>query len=204
MEEQPTSLNSNLESPIESEFKSDPTWKEISLGAVVDSLKAGVSVNSDDRKAGANEVGILKTSAVTYGTFLADAHKAVLAGERGRCAVSPKKNCIIISRMNTQELVGANAYVNQDYPNLFLPDRLWQLEVKRDGSVCPLWLSFILSSPKYRQMISDSASGTSGSMKNISKPSLLALPISPPLSPNNARSLKFCRVGMRGFRSKSH
>ena len=34
--------------------------------------------------------------------------------------------------MNTPELVGASGYVDRDYPNLFLPDRLWQTVFKDD------------------------------------------------------------------------
>jgi hypothetical protein len=33
--------------------------------------------------------------------------------------------------MNTEQLVGASAYIDKNYPNLFIPDRLWQTRISR-------------------------------------------------------------------------
>jgi type I restriction enzyme S subunit len=46
-----------------------------------------------------------------------------------------------------------------------------------DSTVSARWLSYVLSSAEYRQLLKAIATGTSGSMKNISKRSLLSLPI---------------------------
>ena len=55
-----------------------------------------------------------------------------------------------------------------DIPNVFLPDRLWQ--INSDRSVCSTkWLAQYLASPVGRGALSACATGTSGSMKNISK-----------------------------------
>jgi len=42
------------------------------------------------------------------------------------------------------------------------------------------WLGYVLSSSDYSRRIKESATGTSGSMKNISKPALLSIEIAPP------------------------
>jgi type I restriction enzyme S subunit len=80
--------------------------------------------------------------------------------------------------MNTPTLVGESGYVSKDYPDLFLPDRLWQIRPapEADGR----WLSMVLSSPLFRRMIGRAATGTSGSMKNLSQDALLQLEVALP------------------------
>jgi restriction endonuclease S subunit len=82
--------------------------------------------------------------------------------------------------MNTPDLVGEVGYVHEDYPNVFLPDRLWATRFHRDAELSVRWLSYLLSSPKYRRALQSMATGTSGSMKNISKRLLLGLVVSFP------------------------
>ncbi|MCL2830446.1 MAG: N-6 DNA methylase [Betaproteobacteria bacterium] len=164
----------------------DPDWPIVELKEVIDELESGVSVNSESRVSIIGEIGILKTSCVTTGIFQPDEHKAVIPDEVSRVKCSVKRNSIIISRMNTETLVGANAYVSADYPNLFLPDRLWQTVISRTD-VEVRYLQTILASDEYRQRISGLCGGTSGSMKNISKTQLLSLKIPlPPLSTQHA------------------
>jgi type I restriction enzyme M protein len=154
----------------------NPDCEMVELGEVIDSLEAGVSVNSEGRPAITGENGILKTSAVTYGTFLSEENKVILPKELQRAKCNPKKDSIIISRMNTEQLVGASAYVDKDYPNLFIPDRLWQTVISRKDVVVK-YIHFIISSPEYRKQLSEMCAGTSGSMKNITKGDLLRLTI---------------------------
>ena len=45
-------------------MQSEP-WSNVKLGDVVASLDAGVSVNSEDRPKQGNEIGVLKTSALS-------------------------------------------------------------------------------------------------------------------------------------------
>lgn len=82
--------------------------------------------------------------------------------------------------MNTPDLVGEVAYVDKDYPFLFLPDRVWMTRFRADFDVDAKWLAFLLSGCEYSRRIKDSATGTSGSMKNISKSALLAIRIAVP------------------------
>ena len=152
----------------------------VELAEVIDSLEAGVSVNSENRPAVNGEYGILKTSAVTYGTFLPDKHKVILPEELHKAKCSPKKDSIIISRMNTEQLVGASAYINKDYPNLYIPDRLWQTVISRND-VSVRYIHLIISSNEFRRHLSEMSAGTSGSMKNITKGDFLRLSI--PLPP---------------------
>jgi type I restriction enzyme, S subunit len=162
-------------------------WEVGKIKDLIKSLDAGVSVNSENKSIQNGEIGVLKVSAVSYGKFLPSEHKVALAEEIHRLTIYPKKDRILISRANTPDLVGASVYIDQDYPNLFLPDKLWQTE-PRHNNFSIRWLSYLISSDDYRLKISAHATGTSMSMKNISKVDLLNIEIIiPPL-------LEQCRI----------
>ncbi|MEJ1242178.1 restriction endonuclease subunit S [Chryseolinea sp. T2] len=154
-------------------------FKTFRLAQLIHKLESGVSVNSEDADVSDRDIGILKTSSVSYGRFQPAEAKKVRKDELARLKTPVKGNSIIISRMNTSELVGANAYVDRDFDHLYLPDRLWQTVITTD-LVNVKYLSYILSSRKYRRMISDLCSGTSNSMKNISQKDFLNLEINLP------------------------
>jgi restriction endonuclease S subunit len=161
------------------EFRTAEGWKGVPLSDLVSALDAGVSVNSGDRPATKNEVGILKTSAVTNGDFDPQENKVVIDDvERERVKEPVKEGTIIISRMNTPALVGANAYVESSLENIFLPDRLWAAKARPGTSM--RFLAYVLGSNKGRAALSKMAKGSSGSMKNITKPDVLAFVVDAP------------------------
>lgn len=93
--------------------------------------------------------------------------KSILREEITRAKISIVKNSIIISRMNTPALVGDLALVTENRENIFLPDRLWQGRINNNFS--PDWVIQSLNSSSSLRKIQNLATGTSGSMKNISK-----------------------------------
>lgn len=155
-------------------------WTIGHMRQIISSLDGGVSVNGEDRQALAYEKGVLRVSAVSYGTFLPTEHKAIVKDEVALAKVSPKADRIIFSRSNTESLVGASAYIEQDHPNLFLSDKLWQLEPNPGLDVSMRWLAYWLASDPVRKYLSKLGTGTSGSMKNIAKDELLSLRIALP------------------------
>jgi len=172
------------------EFRGAEGWREVPLSELVSSLDAGVSVNSGDRPATRNEIGILKTSAVTNGIFEPQENKVVFDEvEIGRVKEPVQGGTIIISRMNTPALVGANAYVETGLQNIYLPDRLWAAKSKPGTSM--RFVASILGSDKGRAALSKLAKGSSGSMKNITKPDVLAFLIEAP-SPAEQQKIAEC------------
>jgi len=154
--------------------KNPKGWKEKQLGEFINSLNTGVSVNSTDENYSDDMLGILKTSCVYSGIFRPEEAKVIRKDEYERMKLNPTADSIIISRMNTTELVGKSAYIVIDHPNLFLPDRLWQTK-KGVLEHNVRWLSEALSFQSFRNEIGKISSGTSGSMKNISKKKYLGL-----------------------------
>ena len=143
------------------EFREAEAWKGVPLSELVAALDAGVSVNSGDRPATGNEVGILKTSAVTNGIFEPQENKVVFdEAERDRVKEPVQGGTIIISRMNTPALVGAIAYIETGFKNLYLPDRLWAAKAKPDTSMRFLtrfWdrTKAVLPYPSWRKEVRD-------------------------------------------------
>lgn len=155
--------------------KSPKNWEWRNLADLISRFDAGVSVNGGNQAAGTNSFGVLKISAVTEGFFRPDENKLIEGTELARARLNPKKNRLIMSRANTPDLVGASAYIDDDHPNLFLPDKLWQLEPHHEAHFSMRWLGFVLNSPAYRKRLREMATGSSQSMKNISKESVMQL-----------------------------
>lgn len=155
-------------------------WKNGRVGELIASLESGISVNGEDGTPSNDDYAVLKVSAVTYGKFNPQASKKITGSELQRAKCNPKKGQIIISRSNTPDLVGASCYVSEDYPNRFLPDKLWQTVPHPEKNVEHKWLAYFLASPWARFRLSKLATGTSNSMKNITKSELLTLPVAIP------------------------
>ena len=155
-------------------------WTEQRVGNLINGLETGVSVNGEDDYSDLNNPAVLKVSAVSYGFFNPYAAKGIKGDELSRAKTTPKAGQIIISRSNTETLVGASVFVESDYPNLYLPDKLWQTIPKINTNM--KWLSYVLASDYIRYVLSKLGTGTSGSMKNITQDEFLGVKaLVPPL-----------------------
>ena len=110
-------------------------WREGRIHDLINGLESGVSVNGEDRERGINEKAVLKVSAVTYGFFDENACKVIVGEELSRAKTNPRAGQIIISRSNTNLLVGASAYIDKNHEDLFLPDKLWQTAPKNGANM---------------------------------------------------------------------
>lgn len=141
------------------------------LSTYVTELSGGKSLAGDEE----NQYKVLKTGAVTFDYFRGDDVKNLPLDYIPREEDRVKKGDLLISRMNTAELVGAVAYVWDVKPNIYLPDRLWRTSLTEAANPIFIWKALIQFDAK--QQIRSLASGTSGTMKNISKPKLLSITI---------------------------
>jgi type I restriction enzyme, S subunit len=147
----------------------DKGFEECKVSDVVTNLEAGWSPGGETRLKLANEYGVLTTTAVTLGEFNSEAYKVPsLSIESEKKLVHPTKNSILVSRMNTRELVGAACIIEQDYNKLFLPDRIWKLTLNQK-MVEPYYFIKAVQGDGFREQVSKEATGTSGSMLNISQ-----------------------------------
>ncbi|MBF4520238.1 restriction endonuclease subunit S [Acinetobacter towneri] len=159
-------------------------WEIMKLKYLISKLESGVSVNaSESESASEKDIGVLKTSAVYKYMFDPNENKKVFKNEIRRVSCPVKAGSIIVSRMNAPDLVGASGYVEKDYTNLYLPDRLWQARFHTSDVEVPRFVSHILVTKGIRSIIESLATGSSPSMKNISKNDFLNIEI--PLPPVN-------------------
>jgi type I restriction enzyme S subunit len=169
----------------------DGNWTSLKIKDLVKSLDAGVSVNSEDVEPQDDEYSVLKTSCISSGYFDGNERKRVLQDiEIQRLKEPVLDDSILMSRMNTPILVGMNAYVFKAPKNTFLPDRLWQLKIN-DSKTVTRWLAFYLGSDQGLNQIRDLASGTSNSMKNITKPDVLNLDLFVPSKSEQTKIASF-------------
>lgn len=141
-------------------------WKEEPLEKVIKEIKSGTSYSGDDRPLQKNEFGVLKISAVTSGRFKPE-YKAVPKDSIDKELVFVEPGDLLFSRANTRELVAATCIVDDEYPNLFLPDKLWRIRLDQTLAN-PIFFKYVLSYPPFRSRITKKATGTSGSMLNVS------------------------------------
>ena len=162
-------------------------WDCVPISDLISELLPGVSVNTDDRPCKAGESGVLKVSAVANGVFFPEENKVIKPEEIRRARGRPSSGNLIISRANTSELVGTCGYVSRDYDDLFLPDKLWQTYFSQSNPCCAEWLNALLQIPRCRYEIAVRATGTSGSMKNISQRSFLSIRVPRPPFPEQKK-----------------
>ncbi|EIL89068.1 Type I site-specific deoxyribonuclease [Rhodanobacter fulvus Jip2] len=139
-------------------------WSVSKVKTVIKAIDSGVSVNAVDTPAADGSAGVLKTSCVYDGTFRFEENKAVLEEELSRVACAVEKDTVIVSRMNTPALVGAAGLVKENRPNIYLPDRLWQIHFH---NCVPSFVHYWTLSPVYRHQVEIACAGTSSSMQNL-------------------------------------
>lgn len=142
-------------------------WEYRKLKFLIKYIESGVSVNAGNEPATELEYGVLKTSCVSKMVFIPSENKSVNKDEYDRVKCPVCGNTIIVSRMNTPDLVGACAYIEKNINNIFLPDRLWQVHFNDDANV--KYVYYCLISPYIRNYYSSLSTGTSSSMQNISQ-----------------------------------
>ena len=143
----------------------------VPLSHYIPSLTAGKSLAGEE----VCKNKVLKTGAVSYDYFDETQVKFLPKDYTPQKEHMVHAGDVIISRMNTTELVGAAAYVWHTQDNTYLPDRLWRAELRSTAEPIFVWQVLIQRDTKER--IRKISAGTSGSMKNISKIDLLKIPV---------------------------
>lgn len=155
-------------------------WDICPFSKCVKRIVGGWSANGLARAAANNELGVLKISAVTSGVFKPFENKAVENVPKAKKLIFPRKGDLLFSRANTRELVAAMCIVEEDVDNLFLPDKLWRIDLIESKATSE-YIKYLFSYPEFRKRLCEKATGTSGSMLNISKGKLVEhlIPIPP-------------------------
>lgn len=141
------------------------------IGYYIKSLIAGKSLAGEEEC----DNKVLKTGAVSFDYFDITQVKNLPVNYEPKEAHLVNTGDIIISRMNTAELTGAAAYVWNAPKKVYIPDRLWKAVLTENSN--PIFVWQMLIQPSTKEQIQKKCSGTSGSMKNISKAGLLKIKV---------------------------
>jgi type I restriction enzyme S subunit len=144
-------------------------WRETTVGNELQGIDAGKSPDCPDIPAPPGEWGVLKVSAVQPDGFRSTENKVVLNPVWVNPAFEVKEGDLLISRSNTYQLVGLVCHVHSPQPRLMLCDKTLRLRFNpREAAVS--FMFWLFQQPIVRRHIEVHATGTSGSMKNISQP----------------------------------
>lgn len=160
-------------------------WSSATIDDVFATISAGRSVEGLDRAAGEDEWGVLTLSAVADGQFDPTANKCVREEDRAKLTRTVTAGTILLSRSNTEELVGSCVIVDRDYPQLATPDLLWTCVVR--PNIDPAWAVAYMRSGMFRCALRKRLTGTSSSMKKLSMAAFRKIPLLlPPISEQHA------------------
>ena len=171
--------------PDEQPFALPVGWEWTRMGDLVNGSEAGWSPTCVGSPRRSGFWGVLKVSAVSWGAFDANANKELPADLSPRPEYEVKDGDFLISRANTEELVARSVVVGNAEPRLMLSDKIIRLDVSRQMS--RMFLNLCNNAPHARSHYITNASGTSSSMKNVSREVVLKTPIPLPPLPEQAR-----------------
>ncbi|MGK5694746.1 restriction endonuclease subunit S [Streptomyces sp. URMC 128] len=166
---------------VDGERKLPAGWAWAELGDLLHCIEAGKSFTCEPRPAAPDEWGVIKVSAMTWGSFDAQENKAVPAGRDINPTYEISPGDLLVSRANTKAYVGAPVLVGACRPRLLLSDK--SLRLIPHECVSKRWLVHFLRSPEARVYVEAKASGTKDAMRNLSQDALRRMPVAlPPLA----------------------
>lgn len=173
----PSSLDASAQ-----DFNLPEGWEWSRLGRLILSSGSGWSpaclhsLRTDD-----TEWAVLKVSAVSWGRFRADEHKVLTPGLDPRPQFEVQDGDFIMSRANTAQLVGRSVVATDPPPRLMLSDK--HVRLRFLDPTTARFVNLVNGSTRARSYYSDTATGTSDSMRNLTRDQILALPVPlPPLA----------------------
>jgi type I restriction enzyme, S subunit len=145
------------------------------LDRYVGSIENGKSPACETRPAEPNEWGVFKVGVVSSGTYNPNQNKALPVSIKPDIRYEVHDGDFLMSRANTTELVGSCAIVTKTRSKLLLSDKVFRFIFNQHEQIDPRYLNHVLKSPALRVQIETAATGTSLSMKNISKQKVFKL-----------------------------
>lgn len=153
------------------------SWNWICFDAIIGKIEAGKNFKCRETPPEEGETGVVKVSAVTWGTFDENESKTVTDSSRidERYLIQPGD--FLFSRANTLELVGASVITGVFKRRLLLSDKILRFRLAYDLRI---WLNWFLKSHLGRAQVEELATGNQLSMRNISQESIGKIQLSLP------------------------
>jgi type I restriction enzyme, S subunit len=173
------------------------SWPIVPVSSFVDSFQGGKSLSGVEDGFDSSRPRVLKISAVTSGFLAPNESKALPENYNAPDAHFVRPGDLLITRANTEELVGATALVGNNCPaNLVLPDKIWRFNWLKSFNGTPEFIWSLFQDKSTRQVLSRIATGTGGSMKNISMKKLMQMRVVWPPEDLQERFTKAVRAAL--------
>lgn len=151
-------------------------WPVVPISSFVESFQGGKSITGIEGNFDTSRPRVLKISAVTSGFLLSSESKALPSTYEPPDEHYVKTGDLLITRANTEDLVGATSLVGNECPaNLVLPDKIWRFVWKEGFQGTPEFVWALFQEQSTRKALGKIATGTGGSMKNISMKKLMQM-----------------------------
>lgn len=155
--------------------KNEKGWEIITFTKILSKIESGWSPVCENKpRKSIQEWAVFKLGSVSYGNYNSKENKKYefeVPLSKLECEV--KKGDLLFTRKNTYHMVGTTVFVYETEPRLILPDTVFRLIYLKEKTN-PLFLYYLLNHNKFIAEVQSLASGTSGSMPNISKAKLLS------------------------------
>lgn len=154
-------------------------WVWASLDMILEDINSGKSFKCEERPPLADEVGVIKVSAVSWGEYREFESKTCVDESNINSNYFVMQDDFLFSRANTVELIGACVIAKNVNLKNMLSDKILRFEFV-DFSL-KQWVLYFLRSVFGREQIEFFASGNQESMKNISQEKIkkIVLPLPP-------------------------
>jgi type I restriction enzyme S subunit len=165
----------------------EPAWPSKPLGEFVASIQAGNSFRCEERPPSRDEVGVVKVSAVSWGTYDEEESKTCVDPKRVDPDLFIEAGNFLFSRANTIELVGACVIAGKVRKRVMLSDKILRLRFR---DIDPKWVLLCLRSPEGRTQIENLSTGTQQSMRNIGQNRIRDIEVPAPPSAQQRRIVR--------------
>lgn len=168
--------------PEDEPYKVHSSWEWCRLGELSLSSDSGWSPQCNPgTRDNEEQWGVLKVSAVSWGEFRADEHKKLPVGKEAQPECEVKNGDFLLSRANTEELVARGVVVVQPPPRLMMSDKIVRFSISEQ--ISKVFINLANASDSSREYYKTNSSGTSSSMKNVTRETMsnLLIPV-PPLA----------------------
>ena len=163
-------------------FELPDSWEWIRLSAILTSTDAGKSPQCENRHRTIGEWGVIKTTAIQDGYFLAEENKVLPLDFNLQESMVVHHGDLLITRAGPRNRTGVICVVDGEPENLILSDKTVRLSYLRNF-VNPHYVMTALSSPAMQYFVVDAMTGMASSQVNISQEKMktFLLPL-PPLN----------------------
>ena len=163
-------------------FELPDSWEWIRLSTILTSTDAGKSPQCENRPRTIGEWGVIKTTAIQDGYFLAEENKVLPPDFNLQESMVIHHGDLLITRAGPRNRTGVICVVDGEPENLILSDKTVRLSYLRNF-VNPHYVMTALSSPAMQYFVVDAMTGMAASQVNISQEKMktFLLPL-PPLN----------------------